>query len=123
MAAPGFQCHSFQGCRLTAAVAPVQQAHQGAIQSGDVSVGKACCCAPEVDDYLLNELLWAVALVEAGLGQVPALHGLFEFHSIEHAFQKGQTTPSGDFAASELQIERCLQHHGGPKSQLDRWFH
>jgi hypothetical protein len=74
-------------------------------------VRKAGSSTPDAD----NHLLWALAPIGAGLGQGPALQRFFEPHAVEHAFQKGQTAPGGDFAGGELQIERCCRWHGGSK--------
>ncbi|MBU4423845.1 MAG: hypothetical protein KKG12_08785 [Gammaproteobacteria bacterium] len=106
----------FVACSLP----PVEQTHQRCVQAGDVCVGKAGRATPDADDHLLDQLLWAVTTVGAGLGKVPALKGFFETHAVEHAFQQGQSTPGGDFTRGELQIEGSLGVHGRSKSGQDR---
>ena len=59
------QAHDgFMACGFT----PAKQAHQSAVQAGDVSVGKSGRTAPDADDHLFDELLWAVPPIGAGLG-------------------------------------------------------
>ena len=47
--------------------ASAEQTHQGAVQTGDVGVGKARGPAPDTDNHLFDELLWAVPPIGAGL--------------------------------------------------------
>jgi hypothetical protein len=53
---------------------------------------------PNADHHLLDGLLWAVAPIGARWWQIPALHGLFEAHAVEHAFEQRQSTLDGHFA-------------------------
>jgi hypothetical protein len=93
---------------VTGCVTPVKQAHKRGIQAGDVSMGETGSATPDAHKHLLNELLWTVSPVGAGLGQLSALKGNSQPHAIDHAFQKGQSTPGGDLTRGELQIERRL---------------
>ena len=53
---------------VSGGLAPVKQAYQGGIQPRDISVDESGCPAPDADDHLFNELLWAVSPVGTGLG-------------------------------------------------------
>jgi hypothetical protein len=67
--------------------------------------GKAAGTAPDADDHLLDQLLWAVTPVGAGLGQLPLLHGNPKLHGVQHLLEQGQAAPGGDFFGAELELE------------------
>lgn len=94
---------------------PVKEAHQGGIQAGDVGVGKAGRTAPDADDHLFDELRRCVAPVGAWWGQIPALQRCLEVQSIEHAFQKSQTTLGGDFTGGEFEVKGLRSRHDDPQ--------